>query len=304
MQPVDNRIAVIDLGSNTFHLLIVDINYATQSLDEVFRERVYVYLAKGGISKIKEDRFYFGIEVMESFKSKCDQLNVDHIHAVGTSAIRSAQNGKEFIKKVFNKTQISISVIDGLREAELISRGVLSFSKIDTSNWLIMDIGGGSVEFICNSGNKKFTFSEKVGISELRSKLDYADPITNEEYSKCMAFLGVHLKATIGSLSKLTPELLVGASGPFEIIDLLENLFSIRAGKIYSAEHVNEAAHEIVHFSLKQREEMKGMPIQRADLSLESMLLIHFVLESLGSINSVMVSDYALKEGLIAERYF
>ena len=144
------RIAALDLGTNTFHLLIADV--LDNKFEAVKEEQAHVKLGEGGINSglIADAPFKRGLDALQHFKSEIQRFSVDAIHATGTAALRSAKNGFAFINQVKTSTGIEIEIIDGDLEASLIYQGVRACVSLAPSA-LIMDIGGGSVEFIfCN----------------------------------------------------------------------------------------------------------------------------------------------------------
>ena len=143
----DNRynVAVIDIGSNTFHLLIVTYHSGSQSFEEIYRERKFVYLAKDGIAYLSEETIARGLVAFKELIEQCLQygISLHNIKAIGTAALRSAENAQSFIDRAILECGVKIDVISGHREAELIYKGILH-SRIDMEDLsLIIDIGGG-----------------------------------------------------------------------------------------------------------------------------------------------------------------
>jgi len=123
----DNRLAVIDLGSNTFHLLIVDLDVNNQVFSEVLRLREYVYLAQSGIEELSSQAVLRGLKGLALFLEKAKEYSVTKFKIIGTSAIRSASNGGAFVDQVYADFGLKIEVVDGQREAQLIYKGITSF---------------------------------------------------------------------------------------------------------------------------------------------------------------------------------
>ena len=120
----NKHIGVIDLGTNTFNLLIAEINENDYTV--FYKKKLAVKLGEGGISKnfIAPEAFKRGIEALKNYKSILDTKSVTTYHAVATSAIRSASNGQFFITTAFKEVGIHIEIVDGNKEAELIYKGV------------------------------------------------------------------------------------------------------------------------------------------------------------------------------------
>ena len=151
------RIAIIDLGTNTFNILIVKVNSA-KTPTKLYQSKISVKLGEGGINKnfIEPVPFQRGIEAMKTYKDIMQRNAVDKVFAFATSAIRTASNGNEFVTKVKEETGIEVTMISGDKEAELIYYGVRNALELTDDNSLIIDIGGGSTEFIIANKNKIF----------------------------------------------------------------------------------------------------------------------------------------------------
>ncbi|MFN9115059.1 MAG: exopolyphosphatase, partial [Bacteroidota bacterium] len=171
------RKAVIDLGTNTFNLLVADLNDGSFTI--IHSEKDGVALGMGGINQgfLSEDAFQRGIGALRHFKQKCEELAVTSIRALGTSALRSASNSAEFIAEAHN-LGINIEIVNGLREAELIYHGV-RWSYDFREPGVIMDIGGGSTEFIFadRNGIQDMT-SLDVGVSRIYQHFNTSDPLS------------------------------------------------------------------------------------------------------------------------------
>ena len=137
--------AIIDLGTNTFNLLIAE-SYPGKQYKIIYKEELPVKLGEGGITKriISPAPFTRGIEAIKKHKTTIGKFTVQNIHAFATSAIRRASNGEEFVKTVFNETGIHINIIPGEKEAAYIYKGVKLAGLLNDQPSLIMDIGGES----------------------------------------------------------------------------------------------------------------------------------------------------------------
>src|SRR5690606_22792717 len=125
-----------------------------KGLKTIYKEKVSVKIGQNGISKgfIAADAYDRALKTLDGFKSHIDYFKVNKTIATGTSAIRNSRNGYQLIKDIRQKTGIEVAIISGEREAELIYHGVKSALDLGKSTSMVMDIGGGSVEFIiCNS---------------------------------------------------------------------------------------------------------------------------------------------------------
>ncbi|NNE25717.1 MAG: hypothetical protein HKN09_02635, partial [Saprospiraceae bacterium] len=278
------------------------VDLTESGIEYVYRERAFVYLAKGGKDHIEQDRIDYGIEVLKKFVIKCATLAVRDTIGLGTSALRSADNAHEFISSVKEYCGLTVDVISGREEAELIHTGVVSEIKLN-ENLLVMDIGGGSVELIASEGQTIIDLmSLPLGISHLRSQIEYSDPMTVQEYKSIKSALLNQIQP-IKAWSHL-PTILAGASGPFEIIESILDAKPKAGGNRFDIDQVRAIARRILFASFEERQNIKGMPPKRADLALESMMLIDLVIELFPSLEYLIVTSWALKEGYLLSKYF
>ncbi|HXC03767.1 MAG TPA: phosphatase, partial [Bacteroidia bacterium] len=185
------RLAIIDLGTNTFNLLIAE-THADGSYRVIFKTKVASKLGEGGINEgiIRPPAFQRGIDALKGYKIKMEELGVQTIYAFATSAIRSASNGSDFVQAVKEQTGIEIKVISGDREAELIYYGVRKAVHMQESYSLIMDVGGGSTEFIiANKHRIIWKQSFNLGAARLLARFHESDPITIVEIERLRAYL-------------------------------------------------------------------------------------------------------------------
>lgn len=299
-----NKIAVIDIGTNTFHLLIVSLDNEVRKV--IFKEKIAVKLGEGGISesRITEAAQERALNTLLYFKTIIEKEKVDKVFASATSAMRNASNGNDLIKKVFEKTGIKINLISGIQEAEFIQKGVMAAIQIDSKPTLIMDIGGGSVEFIiCNKNEIFWLESFEIGAQRLLDKFHKHDPIGVEDINDLNAYLEEQLASLTQQLANWEPHDLIGSSGTF---DTLVDMTFEKNGKekpediayFLSLEDFHLLYDEIIHKNRAERLAMPGMLEMRVDMIVVAVCLIKFILRN-NDFNAIQVSTYALKEGVL-----
>lgn len=293
--------AVVDLGTNTFHLLAVEWD-EQDNMQLIFRERIFVKLAEDGIGKIGPAAFQRAINAMRIFKAKLDQIGISSFKAFGTAALRSAKNGHELVNAIAKETGIKVDLIDGLEEARLIHLGVSQAVPFDDNKQLIMDIGGGSVEFII--ANKKeviWSGSFLIGVGVLFKKFHKSDPIGPGEIEAVRSFLDHRLRELMVWLNKENIPILTGASGAFEtILDLMEHQMVTDAFSIIEVDKFPALYTKIIQSTLLDRESMPGIPPERVEMIVVSTILVKWILDH-SNIEKIFVSGYALKEGMLAD---
>ncbi|TXF84022.1 phosphatase [Neolewinella aurantiaca] len=298
------RRAVIDLGTNTFHLLIADVS-ATGGISEIYRERIFVKLAAEGIATIGKAPFARGIKALRHFRIVLDEHDVPEVNAIGTAALRTAANGKEFIREAAEKSGINIQLIDGDQEAQYITLGVLNAIPAAEDRVLIMDIGGGSTEFIIADERQVYwRRSFPLGVSVLMTGFHFSDPISGGEVSALENHLKTSLTPLREALATYPTTHLVGAAGTFDV--LAERLQDTAAPRHTTSHQLNIAGfgplyERIVGATLAERLALPDVPEERADMIVVAMILLRFV-SRLAGIDRITVSDYAMKEGILLAR--
>lgn len=296
------KLAVIDLGTNTFHLLIVKTNL-TNEFVELHRQREYVYIGEEGVDKLGDIPMQRGYEALQKFKTIIDSHEVEKTQATGTAALRRASNGAFFIKEVKRLTDISIKIISGKEEARLIYLGVRQAVPMNTTPKLIMDIGGGSVEFIiANQAKVLWAESFPIGVSVLFNQFHQNDPISNSEIETIYQYLTDTLSPLFKALHASPIVNLIGASGTFDVI---ANILGIKEKAFKNCQFADltdfpTLYQRVAESTLAERLNMSDIPTQRAKLIPVALILIDFILQRT-DIKTIWVSHYAMKEGILME---
>lgn len=300
-----SRVAIIDMGTNTFHLLIAEIGAGGFLIN--YRKKVAVKIGMGGINQghITESGIERAIVAMKSFKKKLNESGIENVRAFGTSALRNASNGEQVAKLIETETGIQIEIISGLKEAEYIYKGCRAAIAMGKEKSLIMDIGGGSVEFIIGNENDVFwSHSFEIGGQRLVEKFHKHDPIRVDEIGNLNQFFSTELEILFEELFKHKPVQLIGSSGTF---DTLSDIYCLRNNipvrDLPETPLTIEAFYEIYNeLLIKNREarmQIPGMIEMRVDMIVVACALIDFLLSKY-RFEQIKVSSYSLKEGVLA----
>lgn len=304
---MDNRVAIIDLGTNTFHLLIVDVSDSDYAV--IYRERESVKIGKHGINRgiITQEAMQRALKTVAAFKTSIDKMKVQKVYAFGTSALRNANNKQDIIDRIKKEYGFDVNVISGEEEARLIYLGVKSAMPLGADKSLVMDIGGGSVEFVIGNESKIFwKRSFEIGAQRLLEEYHKNDPITLEELKILHQQFESVLKPLFSALNSHKPTSLVGSSGTF---DTLSDIYCIqnKIKKEISApetpltfEGFQEIYAELLTKNREARMKIPGMIELRVDMIVVACAMIDFMLKKY-LFKKIRVSSYALKEGVLAD---
>lgn len=303
-----DSVAIIDLGTNTFHLLIAEIT-SNVNFRQLYKTKTVVKLlnveAREGFP-ITPELMTKAIQTIDEFYDKIKQFNVNRIVCFATSAIRSASNGNDLIEAIKKNTGIKTKIISGIEEAKLIYNGVRQALKIGKEKSLIMDIGGGSVEFIIADESKIYLAeSYNIGGARLKKKFHQGDIITSEEIQKLTSYLADILKEMLLKAQEYNINTIIGSSGSFDtFIDMAYHQFLKKKTSNKSTEHELALNHfkkihiQLIQSTYNERVKIKGMKEFRADMIVAASVLTNFVIEQ-ANIQRIRVSSYALKEGVL-----
>jgi len=301
------KVAVLDLGTNTFNLLLVKI---TPSAYYIFRdEKIPVKIGENGINKgvLTEEAQRRALSALNTYKDIIEEEKVSKIYGYATSAFRNAKNGEQFRKLIEQRTGLSIDIISGDLEAEFIYKGVKTALDIGGDTSLIMDVGGGSVEFvICNRDQIYWKQSFDIGAQRLLDWYHQIDPIPIAEVNKLNEFFSEQLQSLKEKIDIYTPNCLIGSSGTF---DTLSEMYQHQINRFLSGDETElpltldgfeKSFHEIITLNKVERMEIPGMVEMRVDMIVVAACLVKYVIDNFG-ITQIRVSSHSLKEGMIYE---
>ncbi len=301
------RVAIIDMGTNTFNLLVSEVGGETH-YQTLHNSKCFVKLGEGGIDKkfIAPEAWERGLKAIESHMNTISNFNVDKVFAFATSATRDAENGASFVDEILKRYNLKVNVIGGEQEASLIYKGVKQAVDLGDNVNLILDIGGGSNEVIlCNANQVFWKYSFNLGVQRLLNHFKPSDPITPKEVSNVELFLEQELQLLFAAVQKWKPIRLVGSSGSF---DTYRSLLAHTGRLLLNKEKTMEiplASYKELHKTLlkstkEERIAMPGMELIRVDFIVLASIFTNFIIEKL-NIESIHQSNYALKEGALWE---
>ncbi|MEP3388314.1 MAG: exopolyphosphatase [Reichenbachiella sp.] len=295
------RVGIIDIGTNTFHLLIAD---RARDMKILHKEKVAVRLGKGGISNnvIQPDAMERAVVTLTDFAQKMKNEVVDEIIVSATSAVRNAGNQQEFVDLIKEKVGLEIRVLSGEEEAALIHKGVSEYIDFGEETGLIMDIGGGSIEFIlANKSEVKWLKSYELGGQRLIDQFHHTDPISNDEKDKLTSYLVENLGEVISQCKKHKAAYLIGSSGSFDTLwDIHARIPGARPMQkpILYKDYFEEIHEELMVLNREERLAIPGMIPMRVDMIVSASVAIKVIMDHC-HFDQIKVSPFALKEGLL-----
>lgn len=311
----NNTYAAIDIGTNTFRLLIAEIHHnpATKnySLKEICSERIITRLGEGisADEMISDSSIQKGLDALKSFSSSISENNVTKTSAVATSALREAKNSEDFIIKAKSISGLDIRTISGDDEARLTASGMMLDIDIPDEAILI-DIGGGSTELIyAKKGVPAHLQSLSLGVVYLAAKYMTDDPpsayMINEMEKEIESVID---SKTAGFDQNTNNKVrLIGTAGTITALAAMSlNLTSYDHNKIHkaemSAETVKDIFSRIALISSKERSQYIPFEPERLDIIVPGTLILLKLMERFRS-DELLVSDYGLREGIILELF-
>jgi len=299
------RIAAIDLGTNSFHAVLVDI-YPDGSFRTIDKLKEMVILAEKGMDNhLSEEAIERGLDALKRIKFLCDSQEVEEILAFATSAIREAKNGGDFIQRMIDEVGIKARAIPGKMEAELIGLAIRHSIALDEEMVLMVDIGGGSVEFIIGN-NQKFLYrkSLKLGVARMAAKFVETDPIIKKDIKALRKHYKKELKEIKEILEEHQVRTMIGSSGTMENIGaMVASRNSLTATMtlnelVFHASDFKALYKDFIILNREERSEIEELDEKRIDIINPGMVLVKYLVKKI-NIEQIKISEAALRDGMI-----
>jgi len=302
------KVAAIDIGSNSIHIIIARV--CAQGVIEIIdRDKEAARLGAGTLQlgALSEDAMARGLHALGHFKRLATRHSVDAVLAVATSAVREARNGGIFIERVKKETGIDVRVISGKEEARLIYLGAREVIDFRGRNALVIDIGGGSVEFMLGD-SEQLCFSEslKLGVIRLTDRFVQADPLPKEARSAMEGYIQGQAESIVAELRERGFGLVIGTSGT--LLNLISSAVAQNIGPMPESlngarvdrEALSTAIKRIVQASRAERLKLPGLDPRRVDTIVAGAVLTQTLMGMLEA-DGLVGCDRALREGLVVD---
>jgi len=301
------RIAAIDMGSNSFHMVIVETRGGSFHLIE--REKEMVRLGERTLSRgrLSAEAMRRGLDTLREYKRLADAQRVDKLLAAATSAVREAHNGESFLDRVGREIGFWPNVLSGEEEARLIYLAALHSIHLEGRRALVVDIGGGSVELALGTGQRiAWAASEKLGVLRMTERFVGSDPLAPRDERRLAAHVRDRVAPHAERARAAGFDIVVGTSGTILALGSLahaaatgnppESLHHLTV----SAAALRDLRKRLVASTLKDRRRLPAMDERRADIIVAGAVVLDTLLEAVQA-REIVLCDWALREGLLID---
>ncbi len=297
---------VIDIGTNSIRLLIAKTNK-----NKIIETNKYLEMTRLGkgvdkTKRISDESIDNTIKALKKFKAIACGEGIRSLKAIATSAVRDAVNREYFIAKAKKEVDIDIEVISGEREAKLGFLGVVNGIEDNVGEILVLDIGGGSTEFIVGNSNEiKYMKSVDVGAVRMTDKHINSDPVTHREFIEMDKDIKAIIKNVIGVVKNYNIEKVVGIGGTITTLGAVDqSLEKYDRNKIHNyilnQHNIQVMINNFKSIDNKERQRIKGLQPKRADIILAGSVILDNILKDLTQDN-ITISEYDNLEGYVFE---
>ena len=296
------RIAALDVGSNSFHLVVVEVSVGGR-IEILDRAKEMVRLGDATFRQgvITPEAFRRGLEALRTLRRTADRHRPDALVAVATSAVREAQNGGDFVRAARDEVGLDIRVIRGQDEAHLIYLGARAALDVGNRRVALFDLGGGSLEVILADATESYyTGSLKLGVIRLTEAWAPSDPPTARELAALAQRARDELTPVITRLRSFGFDFVAFTSGTASALGVLLGRGLPGVSKALSVRGLYELERKLAGMSVAERERLAGLDPRRADTILTGAVVLRTVLE-LCAVDEGVLCDAALREGLVAD---
>jgi exopolyphosphatase/guanosine-5'-triphosphate,3'-diphosphate pyrophosphatase len=307
-EPADRVLGAVDIGTNSLHLLVARV-LPDQRFEVLASEKEAVRLGSGSgdMKHLSDDAIDRGVACLARFRQMASIYGAE-LRAVATSAVREAENQAEFLERCRSEAGVVVEVISGVEEARLIHLGVLQALPLYDRQLLLMDIGGGSTEFLVGkAGEALWARSLKLGAIRLTERFFPEGRVTPKKVERARQYLHSFLAPSMGEIMAHGFDVAVGSSGTIENVAVVAA--QLRDGKpplsanglTFSRDDLNRATEVLLSApTAAERARIPGVEAKRADIIAGGALLLQVAFEEL-DLQAMTLSSYALREGVLLD---
>jgi len=306
MSTKPKRIAAIDVGTNSIHMIVAETREHGYRVVDREKEMVQLGLASLDGQPLTEDAIERGVATIGKMAEIAAKWDVDEIVAVATSAVREAPNRRDFLRRVKETTGVKVRVISGEEEADYIFRAVRSAVEVNGQTALCIDIGGGSVELIVGTADETyFTRSEKLGALRLAQRFRLVERPTTRAVEQCRRHVAERIGKLRRRIVRLGVDLCVGTSGTIQTLATMaspsENPAPSHGLRRLERARIAELIPILASLTAAERAERFGLDAPRATSVLAGAIALDVILGTL-EIDELLACPLAMREGMLESR--
>ena len=306
------RVATIDIGTNSTHLLIAKIERKLNTFSIELAEKSTTRLGErdpqtGELTSLAMNRAF---STLKRFKDLSESYKVESLIIAATSAVREAPNGKIFIAEIKKKIGLDVELISGAEEARLIYLGVLSGMQFGNKPHLVLDIGGGSTELIlADSSEARALTSTKIGAVRLQREFIKKDPISSQNELFLRSFIRGSMESAIDKVSKRIeageiPVLVATSGTAMAIGSLLSNKENYMQSKLQgykiTKNNLDIIVSQLIKMTPSERSQLSSLSERRSEIIVPGALILQTIMDMV-DVNEIILSERALREGLVVD---
>ncbi len=302
------RIAIFDLGTNSIHMLVVEI-HRDLSFGILDHEKDTTRLGDGSFEtkRLSRERMARAFKVIQKFVKAAKKYKARKIIGVATSAVRDAENGPRFIREIYKRTGAKIKIISGEEEGRLIFLGASSGVSAGRKRALVVDIGGGSAEFILGDQERIYlNRSFPLGVARLTDHFIHKDPPSKKELRRLEKYIEKEIKPTVKKIKKIGFSEVIATAGT--MINLASMVYEDKESKPFRltnhfrmrSKGLKKIHKKLLKKNLRELLKMPGLDLKRADIITAGGVLVNTLMKLLKT-ESLLVSNKGIREGSILD---
>ena len=291
-------IAAVDLGSNSFHMVVAQDQHGQLKVIDRIREMVRLGAGLSSSGKLSKESKERAIECLHRFGQRLQEMHANSVRVVGTNTLRVAKNSAEFIQRAEEALGHPIQIISGVEEARLIYQGTIHSITGPEGKWLVVDIGGGSTEIIIGKqGEPLLMESVQMGCVVLSEKYFASGDLDKKKFKKALVDAKLQLQPIVSTVKELGWKHVVGTAGTIRAISVLMREFELsERGITYKG--INVLIAKLQEAGHIDRVNFESLSKERKPVFAGGLVVLKAIFEELG-VKKMMISDGGLREGLL-----
>ena len=302
------QLAAIDIGTNSIKLLIASVD-EDGSLEILSREKSMVRLGSETLAsgRLSEEAIEAGAEAVDQFLRSIRAAGAELVRAVATCAVREATNSADFIEAVRRRTGVTIDVVSGEEEARLINLGVRSEFPARFDPLFLIDVGGGSTEFVISEGSRvRLTESLPLGVVRLSDRFARSDPPSERDRRAMKKAIRSAARKAVAKVRKTGFKTCVGSSGTIQSLSLVYEAAILgreatpTGHRTLTREGLKKVNRLLRRTSAREKLRVPGLDPRRRDIAVPGGILLSWVLKRAGA-KRIIVGERGLREGILLD---